>query len=227
MPRCRLALAVAAILILHGPPGDAQSTMPPPPGPETLPPQPGPETLPPPPGPETETPPAPPVPEEPAAPGTETPPTTTVPETLPPPAAAPSQPPGPASAGTPPQDREFCRQQVNFNLAPRDSIPEQYRDFVGVFSDAAWTPKLCAALIVEGVRPDGIATIVYAFGTMGVGPNAPGGTLNGTGIIQNGELKFQNSDGSQFSFKPFYSDLDGHLVTPKGDVYEAIFKRAF
>jgi hypothetical protein len=151
---------------------------------------------------------------------------TTVPETLPPP-AAPSQPPGPAPAGTPPQDREFCRQQVNFNLAPRDSIPEQYRDFVGVFSDAAWTPKLCAALIVEGVRPDGIATIVYAFGAMGAGPNAPGGTLNGTGIIQNGELKFQNSDGSQFSFKPFYSDLDGHLVTPKGDVYEAIFKRAF
>ena len=31
----------------------------------------------------------------------------------------------------------------------RAVIPERYRPFVGIWSDAAWTPQLCAALIVE------------------------------------------------------------------------------
>src|SRR5204862_539927 len=81
--------------------------------------------------------------------------------------------------------------------------------------------------IVQNVQPDGTASIVYAFGPMGSNLRAPGGVLNGTGIIRDGELRFQNSDGSQFAFKPLYSDLDGQLTTPKGQSYEAVFKRAF
>ncbi len=106
-------------------------------------------------------------------------------------------------------------------------MPEPYRQFLGLWSDAAWTPQLCAALIVENVAQDGTATITYAFGPIGSGNQKPGGILHGTGIVQDGELKFQNNDGSQYGFKPFYSDLVGHLTTAKGDTYEAIFKKTF
>jgi len=111
------------------------------------------------------------------------------------------------------------------HVADRGSVPERYRPFIGVWSDASWTPQLCAALVVEKVAPDGTAAIVYAFGPMASG-RGNGGVLHGTGIIQNGELKFQNSDGSQYAFKPLFADLDGHLTTPKGQSYSAIFKRA-
>ena len=54
-----------------------------------------------------------------------------------------------------------------------------------------------------------------------------GGVLHGTGIVRDGELRFQNNDGSQYSFKPFYADLAGRLTTPQGQSYEAIFKKTY
>jgi hypothetical protein len=93
-----------------------------------------------------------------------------------------------------------------------------------MWSDAAWTPQLCAALVVEDVAPDGTARIVYAFGPMSNGQGA-GGVLHGTGVIRDGELRFQNSDGSQFAFRPNYSDLDGRLTTPQGQTQQAVFKK--
>ena len=138
--------------------------------------------------------------------------------------------PAPAAAPdstAPASGRVFCDQNVSFRLASADSVPEQYRPFVGIFSDAAWTPQLCAALIVQNVQPDGTASIVYAYGPMGSNMRAPGGVLNGTGVIRDGELRFQNTDGSQFAFKPLYSDLNGQLTTPKGQSYAAMFKRTF
>ena len=161
-------------------------------------------------------PPLPPAPsEEPAArPGSPT----TAPLSDMPPAAAP---PG---AG-PQESREFCSQSVTFALAPRDSVAPRYRDFVGIWSDASWTPQLCAALVVENVRPDGTASILYIFGPMSPSARQTGGILRGTGIVRDGQLLFQNSDGSQFAFRPLYADLDGHLTTPKGQSYQAVFKK--
>ena len=143
------------------------------------------------------------------------------PAVLPPaaPAAAAPAMPGPAGG------REFCDQQVTAQLAPPDTVPEHFRPFLGLWSDASWTPQLCAALIVERVAPDGTATIVYVFGPMGANPRASRGILHGTGIIRDGELRFQNSDGSQFAFRPVYADLGGRLTTPQGQSYEAIFKK--
>ncbi|HEV8678934.1 MAG TPA: hypothetical protein VGQ90_06120, partial [Stellaceae bacterium] len=114
---------------------------------------------------------------------------------------------------------------VAIQLVDPDTIAERYRSFVGMWSDASWTPQLCAALIVENITPDGTASIVYVFGPMRSTAGASGGVLHGTGIIRDGTLRFQNSDGSQFSFRPFYADLDGHLATPQGQSYEAIFKK--
>jgi hypothetical protein len=137
--------------------------------------------------------------------------------------------PGPAGTLMPPEPdgtaRIFCRQPVTVRLADRDAVPARYRGFLGVWSDATWTPLLCAALIVENVAPDGTATIVYAFGPIGSNARGPGGVLNGTGIVGNGELRFQNSDGSQFAFRPLYADLEGRLTTPQGQTHQAIFKK--
>ncbi len=119
----------------------------------------------------------------------------------------------------------FCDQPVTVRLADRDGIPDPYRQFIGIWSDAAWTPQLCAALVVETVQPDGTASIVYAFGPMGSNTRRPGGILHGIGVIRDGELRFQNSDGTQFAFRPLYADLDGRLTTPQGQNYQAVFKR--
>src|SRR6266446_6497831 len=86
--------------------------------------------------------------------------------------AAPSIPaplpasPAPAVAG-PSAERVFCDQTVAVHFIDPAVIPNSYRQFVGIWSDASWTPQLCAALIVENVQPDGAAALVYVFGPMG------------------------------------------------------------
>jgi len=142
------------------------------------------------------------------------------------PPAAPSAPAAPADQPAP-AGRVFCDQDVTAQPADPASVPDRYRQFVGIFSDAAWNPQLCAALIVETIADDGTATVTYAFGPIGSGNKVAGGVLHGTGIVKDGALLFQNADGSQYAFKPFYSDLAGRWTTPKGQAYEAIFKRAF
>jgi hypothetical protein len=124
-----------------------------------------------------------------------------------------------------PTGRVFCEQPVTVQLADPDAVAERYRPFIGIWSDASWTPLLCAALVVKNVAPDGTATIHYVCGPMGAGARGPGGILQGTGIIRDGELRFQNSDGSQFAFRPLYADLDGQLTTPKDQSYHAVFKK--
>lgn len=134
-------------------------------------------------------------------------------------------PPPAAAAAGPSEIREFCSQSVSYSLASRDSVSPRYRDFIGIWSDASWTPQLCAALIVENVQADGTASILYIFGPMSSTARVAGGILRGTGVIRDGELRFQNSDGSQFAFRPLYADLDGRLTTPRGQSYQAVFKK--
>jgi hypothetical protein len=148
-------------------------------------------------------------------------------QVAPPAPPAADQPLSPALAPPAAADRIFCQQNVPIRLADPMSVPEGYRPLLGIWSDAAWTPQLCAALIVETVAADGTATMTYAYGPIGSGNRASGGVLHGTGIVRDGELKFQNNDGSQYSFKPFYADLAGRLTTPQGQSYEAIFKKTY
>jgi hypothetical protein len=142
------------------------------------------------------------------------------------PAALAQQPLPAPSAAVPEGQRIFCGQPVAVRLAAQSSVPQRYRGFIGIFSDASWTPALCAALIVENVTPQGLASIVYVFGPMNADGRGPGGVLHGTGVIRDDTLRFQNSDGSQFLFRPLYADLEGRFTTPKGQRYGAIFKRA-
>jgi hypothetical protein len=148
---------------------------------------------------------------EPAAPPGASPPTAAP--------SAPAQPPAPS--------RIFCEQTVTYRLADPASVAPNFQPFVGIWSDADWTPSLCAALIVESVQGNGTATLTYAYGPLAAGQRTPGGVLHGTGIIRDGQLQFQNNDGSQFTFKPFYADLQGQLTTPQGQTYQAVFKRTY
>jgi hypothetical protein len=125
----------------------------------------------------------------------------------------------------PASGRIFCEQSVSFQLAPRADVPERYRRFLGIWSDAAWDPRTCAALIVENITPDGTASIVYVYGPLGDSSTEPGGTLHGTGVIRDGELQFENSDGTQFAFKPGIVDLEGRLTTPQGQTFTSTFKQ--
>jgi hypothetical protein len=134
--------------------------------------------------------------------------------------------PAPASPEAEP-GRVFCEQRVSYRLADPSTVPEPYRRFFGAWSDAAWDANTCAALIVDDVRPDGAASIIYVYGPLGSGARVPGGVLHGTGIIRDDELRFQNSDGTQFSFRPAIADLVGQMTTPKGQTYQADFKKTF
>jgi hypothetical protein len=134
-----------------------------------------------------------------------------------------AQGPPPAPEG----DRVFCEQTVSYRLADAATIPEPYRRFLGVWSDAAWDANTCAALIVENVDPDGTTAVIYVFGPLGSNAHVPGGILHGTGIIKDDEIRFQNSDGTQFAFRPGIVDLIGRMTTPNGQTFEAAFKKTF
>jgi len=143
-----------------------------------------------------------------------------------PPSAAPSpsgselQPPEQQQPG-----RTFCEQSVTFHLADPASVADQYRRFVGIWSDAAWDVRTCAALIVQDVKPDGSASIIYVYGPEGSGSAVTGAVLHGTGVIRGDELRFQNADGSQFAFRPGVVDMVGHWINPKGESFQATFKQ--
>jgi hypothetical protein len=136
-----------------------------------------------------------------------------------------------AAAQTPPSvmdlqsGRVFCEQNVSYRIADPATVPVPYRRFLGVWSDAAWNPNTCAALIVDNVDPNGAASITYVYGPLGSSARVPGGTLHGTGTIRDGELRFQNSDGTQFKFRPGLVDLIGQMTAPNGQAYEAVFKQ--
>jgi hypothetical protein len=133
----------------------------------------------------------------------------------------------PPQAAEPQPGRVFCEQSIGYRLADPSTIPEAYRSFLGAWSDAAWDANTCAALIVDDVKPDGTASVIYVYGPLGPSVRAPGGVLHGTGIIRDDELRFQNSDGTLFSFRPEIADLVGRMTTPSGRTHQAAFKKTF
>jgi hypothetical protein len=123
--------------------------------------------------------------------------------------------------------RVFCEQNVSYRLADPATVSEPYRRFLGAWSDAEWDANTCAALVVDNVDPDGTASIIYVYGPLGSSTHRPGGVLHGRGVIRDGELRFQNSDGTQFAFRLGIADLVGRMVTPNGQSYQAGFKKTF
>ena len=123
--------------------------------------------------------------------------------------------------------RIFCEQTISYRIADPSTVPEPYRRFLGPWSDAAWDANTCAALVVTEVQPDGTASIIYVYGPLGPSAREPGGVLHGTGIIRDDELRFQNSDGTQFAFRPAIADLVGQMTKPNGQTSQSVFKKTF
>jgi hypothetical protein len=140
-------------------------------------------------------------------------------------AAAASLAQAPPNPGGPQPGRVFCEQSVSYGIADPATVSEPYRAFLGAWSDAAWDIKTCAALVVANVDSEGTASIIYAYGPLESSVRVTGGTLHGTGVIRDGELRFQNSDGTQFAFRSGIADLIGRMTTPNGQSYEATFKK--
>src|SRR6516225_6105777 len=109
----------------------------------------------------------------------------------------------PPPEAEPQSGRVFCDQSVSYRLADPSTIPESYRRFLGAWTDAAWDANTCAGLIVDDVKSDG------------------------TAVIRDYELRFQSSDGSQYTIRPAIADLVGQMITPKGQTYQAAFKKTF
>src|SRR5271169_2585574 len=142
-------------------------------------------------------------------------------------AAASATAQAPLPTAEPQPGRVFCEQNVSYRLADPSTMPEAYLRFLGAWTDAAWDANTCAALIVDDVKSDGTASIIYVYGPLGLNTHVAGGILHGTGVIRDDELRFQNSDGTQFAFRPAFADLVGNMTTPKGQTYQAAFKKTF
>ena len=121
----------------------------------------------------------------------------------------------------------FASRASATGLPTRQRFPSPDRRFLGAWTDAAWDANTCAALVVDDVKPDGTASIIYVYGPLGPNAHVAGGVLHGTGVIRDDELRFQNSDGTQFAFRPAFADLVGNMTTPKGQTYQAAFKKTF
>src|SRR5215468_4693657 len=86
---------------------------------------------------------------------------------------------GPSMAEPPPTTepqpgRVFCEQSVSYGLADPSTVPESYRRFLGAWTDAAWDANTCAALVVDNVKPDGTASIIYVYGPLGPNTHVAG-----------------------------------------------------
>jgi len=65
----------------------------------------------------------------------------------------------------------LCKQEVDYTIrAPAPELSADAKAFLGVWK-GEWNNLLCAALIVEDIKPDGSATIVYVNG-VGIGASA-------------------------------------------------------
>jgi len=65
------------------------------------------------------------------------------------------------------------------------------------------TPIPAPPLIGDNVDPDGTASIIYVYGPLGSGARVARRDFgHGTGVIRDGELRFQNSDGTTVRVPP-------------------------
>lgn len=92
----------------------------------------------------------------------------------------------------------LCGRHVEYELE-NDPLRS---DLIGVWR-GSWnnSGRLCGGLIVQNLRTDGIAEIIYVYG-----PSQPGSRLawkqqRRVGVVRNGRLTFEDDQGSTFAFE--------------------------
>lgn len=133
-------------------------------------------------------------------------------------------PPAPPTTRPPPlpQSALLCGQSVD-HVVDRSGTPAEYEVFLGIWTGNWNANRLCGALIVERVRPDGSADVVYAYGSNRAG--GPSHQQRRRAFIDNGtKLWFQDDQGSTFVFtrkadhvlNASFSGASGRLTTSFG-----------
>jgi hypothetical protein len=120
----------------------------------------------------------------------------------PPPPPQPSLPPAQPSPRPPSQQSAvLCGQSVEYTV-DRVGTPEEYARFLGAWT-GSWNnaTRLCGALIVESIRSNGAAAVIYAYGSNRAG--GPSHQEHRAALIDaGGRLRFQDDQGSTFVFAP-------------------------
>ena len=123
---------------------------------------------------------------------------------IPAPPAEPKQeakpsPPREPKVPAPQQTAIVCGKAIDYVL-DRAGTTEEYSAFLGIWT-GNWNNanRLCGALIIERVRSDGSAEIIYAYGSGNAG--APVHQQRRAAVIDGGSrLRFQDDQGSNFVF---------------------------
>jgi hypothetical protein len=118
----------------------------------------------------------------------------------------------------------LCGRPVDY-IVDRAGASDATRPFLGVWTGGSWSPRICGGLIVERTRSDGTAQITYVYGPSGPA-NFPWDSQRQPATIENGQLNFQDRDGSYFSFVLTDDNtLFARFVSAKGSKLSAVFKK--
>jgi len=126
-------------------------------------------------------------------------------------------PPAPAPSWVTPPDTSasLCGKLTSY----RSIASYGQQGLVGVWS-GNWSSRVCGGLIVEGMRSDGRADIVYVF----VASSRPG-EFRQPADVDGNVLQFVDPDGGHFTFALVGSSLAARFVSSKGSELDTVFTR--
>jgi len=116
----------------------------------------------------------------------------------------------------------LCGQSVDF-VVDQTGAPEEFAALLGIWTGNWNSNRLCGALIVERIRPDRSADVVYAYRSNRVG--GPSHQQRRPAFVDAGSrLRFQDDQGSKFVFtlknndvlNANFSGASGQLTTSFG-----------
>ena len=79
-------------------------------------------------------------------------------------------------------------------------VPEEYRQFSGIWKDGKWDGKLCHLLAVETIDAQGNAWFVYSYGTFARWRIYEPGYSRNIGKISDGNLKATLGNGAKVTY---------------------------
>lgn len=138
-----------------------------------------------------------------------------------------ASPPIPEITGEAPRQRNaiLCGQPVGYTINKADT-PAEYSKFLGTWT-GNWNnvSKICGGLIVEKVKPDGIAEIIYVYGPSSISRPFPWKQQKIIAQIHFDDMSFIDDQGNRFLFGAEKTGLfSGAFFSPSGKLYSSFEK---
>jgi S1-C subfamily serine protease len=145
------------------------------------------------------------------------------------PAPTASQPPSPKSdspgqtpiSGT----TTVCGRPVNYFINRLETTPN-YSTLLGIWT-GVWSnaSKICGGLIIQKVKDDGSATVIYVYGPSSSLSSFPWKEQSGLAHVAGGEISFVDDQGNKFTFDAAGSGLlTGTFLSPSGRLHSSFAK---